>query len=234
MKQNYFIVLASAVFIILAASPAVAQQSSPYKVEYQTPQIYKDFRLSIGGGYAFRLGKIKKTGDAKLDDINKQLRHGFTVDADAQYFFRESWGLGVNANFCSSFTSGNNLTIPDFGTVNSYKESQNVLFLAPSFAGRSESEKFLLISSVAVGPIFYSDNMTFNGATVNGTTTTVGFNAGMSGEYKLNAKTGIGLKLSYTLGVVNSINVQGRKVKYDEPANVSNLMATVFLAFRTW
>ncbi len=84
-----------------------------YEVEYQKPESYKDFRIAIGGGYAFRLGKIEKTGDPGIDDLNKQLRHGFNIDADAQYFFKESWGLGLNANYCVSSTSGSNISLPD-------------------------------------------------------------------------------------------------------------------------
>ncbi|WP_298645805.1 outer membrane beta-barrel protein [uncultured Proteiniphilum sp.] len=234
MKRIYSIVLAAAVIFGLSPVTVLAQEKTSYEVEYQTPQGYKDFRFSIGGGYAFRLGKIEKTGDTKVDDLNKKLRHGYTVDADAQYFFKEGWGLGLNVNYCSSSTSGSNIDIPEYGNANSYKESQNVLFVGPSFAGRNETDRFLLVSSFAIGPMFYMDKMTIDGRLLDGTKTTMGFNAGVAGEYKLNAKTGIGLKLSYTLGTINSINLEGQNVEYDEPASISNLMATVFLSFRSW
>ncbi|MDY9919097.1 MULTISPECIES: outer membrane beta-barrel protein [Proteiniphilum] len=234
MKQIYFIAFAAAVMCMLAVLPAIAQQETSYEVEYVSPQIYKDFRFSIGGGYAFRLGEVEKTGDPKLDDLNKQLQHGFTVDADAQYFFKEGWGLGLNANYCSSPTSGDNVTIPDVGNVNRYKESQNALFVGPSFAGRIESSKFLLVSSIALGPLFYMDRMNLDGTKINASQTTFGINAGVAGEYKLNAKTGLGLKLSYTLGNISSVNIAGQNVKYDEPVSISNIMITAFLSFRTW
>ena len=102
MKQIYSIVLAAVVIFMLSPLAALAQEQTSREGEYQAPQGYKDFRFSVGGGYAFRLGKIEKTGDTNIDDFNKQFRHGFNVDADAQYFFKEGWGLGVNANYCSS------------------------------------------------------------------------------------------------------------------------------------
>lgn len=234
MKQIYFIVFAAAVMGMLAVSPVTAQQATSFEVEYIAPQSYKDFRLSVGGGYAFRLGKIQKTGDAKLDDVSKQLRHGFTVDADAQYFFKESWGLGLNVNYCSSPASGDNLDIPNIGHVNKYKESQNVLFVGPSFAGRNESEKFLLVSSFAIGPMFYMDNANLDGVDLNLSSTTFGFNAGVAGEYKLNDKTGLGLKLSYTLGSITSLKSGKQTEKLEEPVSVSNLMITAFISFRSW
>lgn len=234
MKRIYFVALAAAVICVLAVLPVAAQQRTPYEVEYLAPQSYKDFRFSIGGGYALRLGKVQKTGDSRIDDMSRKLRHGFTVDADAQYFFKESWGLGMNVNYCSSATSGNNITIPNYGDINSYKESQNVLFVGPSFVGRNESEKFLLVSSFGIGPLFYMDRMTIDGVAVDGNKVAFGLNAGVAGEYKLNAKTGIGLKLSYTLGTINSVNFEGQNIKYDDPISISNLMITGFISFRTW
>ncbi len=234
MKRIYSIMLTAVVIFGLSPLAAFAQEQTPYEVEYQIPRGYKDFRFSVGGGYAFRLGKVEKTGDTKIDDLNKKLRHGYTLDADAQYFFKESWGLGLNVNFCSSSTSGNDIEVEGYGNANSYKESQNVLFVGPSFAGRSETDKFLLVSSFAIGPMFYMDRITVDGRVVDGNQTTFGFNAGVAGEYKLNAKTGVGLKLSYTLGTINSINFEGQNMEYKEPVSISNLMATVFLSFRSW
>jgi hypothetical protein len=109
-----------------------------------------------------------------------------------------------------------------------------MLFVGPSYVGRNESEKFLLVSSIAIGPLFYMNEGIFDGRAVNGTATTVGVNAGLSGEYKLNGKTGIGIKLSYTIGTINSLTVNGKTEKYDKPMNVSNLMFTGFISFRSW
>ena len=153
MKRIYFIALATAFICASAVSSATAQQATPYEVESRTPGNYKDFRFAIGGGYAYRLGKIAKTGDSKIDDMNKKLRHGFTIDADAQYFFKESWGLGLNANYCSANTSGDNITItlPGIDRSVNYKETQSFLYVGPSFVGRNGSEKFLLATHFGFG-----------------------------------------------------------------------------------
>ena len=234
MKLTYFIAFVAAIVCTSIFSTALAQQSSPYQVEYQTPPRYKDFRFSIGGGYAYRLGNMEKTGDAALDDMNKKLRHGFTVDAEAQYFFKESWGLGLNANFSSASTSGNNVIIPDIGQAVNYKETQSIIYVGPSFIGRNESEKFLLITHVGVGPLFFNADMNYSGQSFTGNKTTVGLNAGIAGEYKVNNKTGVGLKLSYVMGSIDNLNVEGQNVKYKEKISVSNLMATLFISFRSW
>lgn len=233
MKFTYFIALVAATVCTSVFSTALAQQSSPYQVEYQTPESYKDFRFSIGGGYAYRLGNLEKTGNAALDDMNKKMRHGFTVDADAQYFFKESWGLGLNANFSSASTSGNNVTIPGIDQAVNYKETQRIIYVGPSFVGRNESEKFLLITHVGIGPLFFNADMNYSGQNITGNKTTFGVNAGIAGEYKVNDKTGVGLKLSYVMGSINNLNVEGQNVESEEKISVSNLMATVFISFRS-
>lgn len=234
MKRIYFIALTAAFAFASAFSFVDAQQASPYQVEYSTPQRYKDFRIAIGGGYAYRLGKMEKTGDTKIDDMNKKLRHGFAIDADAQYFFKESWGIGLNANLCSANTSGDNIKISGVEGHANYKETQNFIYFGPSFVSRNESEKFLLISNIGIGPLFFSSDMTINGIGINGNKTTVGFNAGFAGEYKINTRTGVGLKLSYVMGSIENMNIEGQNVKSDEKISVSNLMATVFVSFRSW
>ncbi|HHU96079.1 MAG: hypothetical protein QM237_07580 [Bacteroidota bacterium] len=235
MKRFFSIVLVTAIFSVLAFTPAVAQQDASPEMEQLVAPSFRDFRFAIGGGYALRLGKIEKTGDDNWDNVSKKLRHGFTVDADAQYFFREGWGLGLNANFCSSTISGNDLYFADIDrTANSYNESQNILFVGPSYVGRNQSEKLLLVSSVAIGPLFYSNPATLDGVVIKSNAVAVGLNVGFSGEYKVNATTGVGLKLSSTVGNVNSIKVEGHKVELEEAFNLSNVMLTAFISFRSW
>ncbi|HBX19635.1 MAG TPA: hypothetical protein DEF88_04200 [Porphyromonadaceae bacterium] len=237
MKQILLTVLLAGSLALPALSQVTSQDNPEYERQYGEPLKHHDWRVAVGGGYAYRLGKVQKTGDAKLDDLSKQLRNAFNLDADAQYFFKQGWGLGLNANYCSGKVSGDDITV-EFQdgdrNITNYKETQNMLFVGPAFVARTESSKFLLVSSLALGPLFYMDEMDLDGRIVNANATTVGFNAGLAGEYKLSAKAGVGLKLSYTVGSVNSVKVEGQTAKFDEPMNVSNLMLTAFLSFRTW
>lgn len=234
MKRIYLMIGMTAFCLAAFLTSAAAQQATPYEVEYQTAPKYKEFRFAIGGGYAYRLGEEEKAGDAALDAMSKKLRHGFTVDADAQYFFKETWGLGLNANFCSASTSGENVKLPDVDNAMNLKEVQNIIYIGPSFVGRNESEKFMLITNIGLGPIFFNTDMNFSGQSLVGKQTTLGVNAGIAGEYKLNGKTGVGLKLSYVMGTINSINIEGQKIQKEQKVSVSNLMVTAFISFRSW
>jgi opacity protein-like surface antigen len=235
MKQFYFIAVVALAFCVSAISPVTAQQASSYETEDQPFSSYKDFRVAVGGGYAYRLGKIEETSNPEIDDMNKKLRNGYVIDAEAQYFFRESWGVGLNANLCTASTSGSGFTLPGLDqTIDSYDETQRCLYVGPAFAARSESDRFLLVTSIGIGPLVFMDDITIDGVEMSGNKTTVGINAGFSGEYKMNNRMGLGLKLSYTMGTINSINFEGQNIPSDEKINVSNLIFTVFLSFRSW
>ena len=221
MQKKYFIGLLTIAFYIPAFSSAFAQQASPYEIEYQSSANDNKFRVAVGGGYAYRLGKAQ-------DELSKKLHHGFAVDADAQYFFRETWGVGLNANFCSANTSGNNL---NNGTAN-YKETQNFTYTGLSLVGRNESEKFSLITNIGFGPLFFNTDMNINGRNFVGKKVTAGINGGIAGEYRINPKTGIGIKVSYVMATIEDIDIEGEKKKYDEKISLSNLMGTLFISFR--
>lgn len=237
MKTN-IISLALVAMTTMFCLPVFSQinDATPQReVEYQQDYKYKDFRFAVGGGYAYRVGTIKETNDRIIDDMNKKLRHGFTIDADAQYFFKETWGLGLNANMSSFSTSGSGFTLPYVEEpVHSYDETQRIIYVGPTYALRMETGKFFLLGTIGFGPIFFMDNMTINGIEVNGTKTTFGTNISLSGEYKMNNNMALGLKLSSTGGSIDSYNVQGQNVDSKEVLSLANIGVSIFLSFRSW
>lgn len=237
MKTNIISIVFVAVTTLfcLPVSAQIDATVSQYEVAYKQDIKYKDFRFALGGGYALRAGNVQKINDKVIDDMSAKLRHGFTVDADAQYFFNQTWGVGLNANMGSFSTSGGNFKIPGVeGTINDYKETQRLIYVGPSFASRMESDKFILLVTIGFGGVYYMDDMNINGVELNLNQTTFGTNISISGEYKLNNKLGLGLKVSSTAASIDSMNFQGQKIETEEKVSASNFAASVFLSFRSW
>lgn len=219
---------------LVQAGDKYANDDDPIEERDRSEQLdpkYRDVRVALGGGYARRLGKRLKEHDSKLEQMSKDMMNGFNIDFDAQYYFKEDWGLGLNANFVQSSAEAENVTLPDAGKVSFYNETNKFFFIGPSFAYRTDFGKFLLTGSVALGPLFYENT---SSAYLKGSKTTFGSNFGIAIEYKLAQSLGAGLKLSYTAGTINSLNYGGRRVQLDEKMSVSNFMLTGFLSFRTW
>lgn len=230
------VIVAVATLSSLPVHSQITDAASQHEVEYQGDTKYKDFRIAVGVGYAHRLGANQTTYNYLVDELNKNLRQGFAFDGDVQYFFKEKWGLGLNANLVATTASIGGYTVKgdSWSPWLRLDERERILYIGPTYVTRTETDKLLLVTSLGVGPIFIWDKMFVSGVEANATKTTFGANAGLSGEYKIGSKMGAGLKLACTVGSIGSMNFEGRSVKSNERISVSHFMASLFLSFRTW
>lgn len=221
--------------LLLLTFYAVGLEAQTQKKAVMLDQASHDFRFSAGGGFAFRLGQRIRESDPKLDQLSKDLMHGFNMDFDAQYFFKDLWGLGINANYVQCSANGTNLSVPNIGVIGKYKETQKFFFIGPTVNVRGDFDKFLLISNFGLGPLFYTNDASMEHISIIGTQTAFAYYAGISGEYKISRSMGAGLKLSYTYGSIGSLNYNNDSIVFDGTRfSVSNFMITAFLSFRTW
>jgi hypothetical protein len=194
----------------------------------------KGFRVSLGGGYARLLGNQEKLSDPVLEKFSKDLMNGFVVDFDAQYFFNPTWGIGLNSNYIVSNAELSNYQIEGVTLETSIRNSPVYYYVGPSLVSKVSSKKFMLLSNIGLGPLFFTDRLYYGPVQITGKKTTIGFNAGLAGEYSLTQKLGVGIKASYTMGTIKSITVAGQQVDSPESVTLSNLMFSLFLSFRTW
>ncbi len=190
------------------------------------------FRLAIAGGYARRLGKILKTNDPAADQVSRDLANGFALDTEIQYYFNDVYGMALNVNYVRTYGEGQNVHVQDM-TISDYRETQHILFVGPAFAMRYDTRKWLITSSLGLGPLFYTDKMLLNRNELKGTNVSFGMNVGLGAEYKLSSHLAAGLKLSYTVGSVNSLKVNGQKMNFEDPFSLSTLMISAYASFRT-
>jgi hypothetical protein len=196
----------------------------------ETETTFRNFRVTVGGGYAYRLGTIEKMGDPYLNDFMSSLRHGYNLDLETQYYFKEYWGLGFNTNYIRQSSSDKNLLSRDYGTRGQYEEYNQFFYTGANFTGRLEKEKFGFYGSFGLGPIFHTNSAKVdNSRTVQYNHVTLGSYMSISGEYKASQNIGLGLKLSLLAGVISTDDYGS----YDDLQNVSNLMLTGFISFRT-
>ncbi len=191
------------------------------------------FRLAVAGGYAGRLGQLQKTNNPNLDRISDDLTKGYSLNAEFQYYFNEIYGIALNLNYVHSSGKGQNVNIPNFGSVADYRETQKIFFVGPAFAIRYDTKNWLITSSIGLGPLFFTDRMWMDQQEIQGTATTFGMNLGVGAEYKLSRQWAAGLKLSMTSGTIDSINVEGTKVSFDDKMSLSSWMIAAYISFRT-
>lgn len=179
---------------------------------------YKNFRFALGGGYSYWLGEDVYWGDHTLNDFNSDLRHGYNLDVDVQYYFHQYMGIGINGNFARYSNDETSRT--------SMKETDKMLFVGAMFNARFLVKKWGFYAGTGFGPLFYSGEATIKGINAQYDKTVFAMNSNIACEYKINETIGAGLKLSITAGSF--------KIDYmSDRVSTSSFMVTGFLSFKT-
>lgn len=233
MKNTHLAIL---LMSVLVSTSAFAQRSDNLTVreignspDPDDNKNVRNFRFTVGGGYACRLGKTYKTGDSRLDDFSSKLRNGYVLDAEIQYFLHENWGLGLNMNFArQSAKESGTMYVPGQGSIKGLKETQTCVYVGPGVVTRFENKKFGLYLGAGFGPIFNTneDDVEDPAGKIRINKVAFGSYLGVAGEYRLSPMLGIGLKAAITSGKVKLSD------EFDN-FSVSNLTVTGFISFRT-
>jgi len=197
------------------------------------------FRIAIGGGYAKGRGEIKKTGDSKIDKLSNDIVNGYNIEGDIEYYFNLkqkdalNFAAALHFNYIDHHGATTDIDIPDFGHANRYEESQRVFYIAPAFVMRYDLPAWLFTFSAGFGVIFFTNPISIDYGQITGSKTTIGSHTGISAEYKISQNWGIGLRFSVAGGVINSMNIGGVNVKFDQAMSATSWMISGIISFRT-
>jgi len=189
---------------------------------------YKNFRFTVGGGYAYWVGKQMKSGYSALYDHLSDLRNGYNLDLDAQYFFHPHSGFGINGNFIKRSASVTDISIPGtMGYYNaSYKEINKLTYVGAAYVYRWENDKWGFYMSGGFGPLFYHNESRLDKKIVSFNKVAFATNLSISGERRITRYVGAGLKMAFTAGTIKIDNLPDRM-------SVCDFMLSGFISFRT-
>lgn len=221
MKARYLFIIVCLIgsmfpFLIFAQEMEYQHKPASKENSYDTKRVYKDFRFAIGGGYSHRLGKTLNIEDNLEAEIDSELRGGHNFDFDAQYFFKEHWGVGVNIHYVKAEAK-----------FEQNKKNIYTFYAGPAVSIRYEFRKFLLVMSTGFGPLFYKSKTNYRIDKRSINKVAFAAQASMSLEYKVSSKIGLGAKIDVTGG---SIKLKGIRDK----VSISNLLIGGFISFKSW
>lgn len=254
MKKYLLILLAVTLALPLCAQNELA--TTP--VATPNPR-HPGLRIAFGGGYA---SMVKEKNEmphmiAKDDEITTKgsLKNGYALHLDVQYFFSKLFGIGIQANMNHSSigvmeidrwyktpVSGNS-SHQTVGTYFDYDKRQSIYYLGPSLNCRIPLKRFTLLGEAGIGGLFYrasyDDKKSNDRFSILATSSYVGGNLGVGGEYSLGKNLAVGLKIATNIG---SVRAPKAKDKQDfnpklldkligAERSVSSLMVTAFLSF---
>lgn len=191
-----------------------------------------NYRFTLGGGYAYRLGKIEKTNYDSLEDFAKRLRSGFNLEASGQLFFRNNIGIGLNAIYIRQHESEPDKLVPTAtgSKIIRLRETTQFFYLGPAFVAQSKLNKIMFNGELGAGLLVFKDSgEIWDIVKADLTRSTVGLHLGFSPEYRISSQLGIGLKLSMTTGFIRTSFYGGKEKTW----NISNASIGTFISFRT-
>lgn len=199
--------------------PHVNPGSGWVKSGFPPLQKHPHFRLSAGGGYSYRLAKVPdNAGDFK--GYLEKLKSGFNIQAEADYFIKKSYGIGLRYNFFRTKNYMDNVTFilengHTFDTVvGNMGDDIRINYLGPvfyyRFYNRKESIAWLIGISLGYASfvnkgILLSEDLRFSGSTV-------GISAMFGADIFVMENLAIGLGLSFDIGTLTSLTTKYRGV----------------------
>lgn len=182
----------------------VTSRIKPVKSDSQQNLSAPQWRISLQGGYSYRLGETASV-NWMLQDYMEKLRHGFFYGADVTGYFMESMGAGVKFSGFGTKVSQEVTVEYDGGRQESALLSDNISirYFGPMLSYRLISRDFRnsLIINTGVGYLGYTDKVVFiDPYTIKGSA--VGYLLELGYDFRISDKVSLGLLVSSVSGVM--------------------------------
>jgi hypothetical protein len=205
---------------------------------------HSQFRIGAGGGYSYRLEKVPdNAGDFK--GYLEKLKSGFNIEAEADYFIKKSYGIGLRYNFFRAKNYMDNVTFVisnghSFDTlVGNIGDDIRIHYIGPVFYYRffNRNERIVWLIGASLGYARYINNGILLSEDVKFSASTAGISAIFGADIFLMNNMAIGLSLSVDLGTLTSITrtYQGttttKKLAVHERIDISLINLTAGVRF---
>ena len=220
--------------------PALKAQTIISTQQFTSSEESAKWRVSLNGGYGYRLGKIDDNLNQDTRNYLKKLKNGYSISGDITYYLVPGYGFGIKYSKTIGSSSAYGTVTYNNGTSKQGTISDNVglVFIGPyissSTAGNGSKHVFVL--NCGLGYVGYKDLATTPDPVIY-SGSTAGYYLGLGYDYSLSNKCYIGAELSMVTGVLSSITktVNGisttNKLSEDEKEGVAHITACVGIRF---
>ena len=176
----------------------------------------KGFRVSAGGGWGRRLGKVPSGYDKILTQYYKDLRNGYSAGGDITYFFSNIAGLGQGVGFkFSRFHSDGSVGVTvqyENGTeaTGIMRDNLDIDYYGIMYSARqvSENKKTVLWCNVGLGMANFSDKGSVIDDHLKETGLTAIYNVDLGYDIKLLGNLYLGAAASLYLGSMSAATIK--------------------------
>ncbi|MBO9732708.1 MAG: autotransporter domain-containing protein [Chitinophaga sp.] len=194
------------------------------------------FRISVNGGYSYRLGKIGSQFNGEARDYLKKLKSGFNIGADATYYFQEKMGVGLKY---SRFHASNSGVFPIPGGNVSTSDNISINFIGAIFGTRlyNKAKTNAFYANVGLGYLGFRNNsaVAINKMILKGGTAGTSLDLGY--DFRITRYLSAGAQASLITGTLSSIKIEQSNgtssvdLKDDEKENLTHLNLSAGIRF---
>ncbi|WP_172826933.1 outer membrane beta-barrel protein [Flammeovirga sp. SJP92] len=163
------------------------------------------FRFSINGGMSYRLSPVDNSLGPQLKSHFDALKLGYTLGANASFFFNDFFGVGLKYSFAHASHEvqlTGNTSLNDVVKMN---------YIGPSFMARIASDKNnnAFIFGAGFGYLNYLNRFKLTGyhpVTISGET--LGLNLAAGYDFDISDILGVGIQVDLVLGSLTTIQIE--------------------------
>lgn len=170
---------------------------------------YPRFLIFLSGGGSYLLDPISANAEGEIKEYYQDLKLGYNLGFDFNYYFNKTIGLGLKYNYFNSSNSAEGNSSGD-GVTSEWSISENIMinFVGPTFLARflSANNNNGFVLGASVGYMWYKDDaVLLDPAIITGNT--IGLNIGASYNISLSRIFFLGISASTTLGFLPSLTI---------------------------
>lgn len=205
MKKPIFCLLKITCFCLLVPALNFGQNNASNTLPN------KDFQFVLSTGYGQRIAKIPENTTPDLKPYLKTLRSGLTIAAEGNYFFNDTWGVGVKYNRFSlnkSYTvSSQDLLLNE----NIFDDTIRIQHIGPQLITKLPfaNKKQLFFSALGFGyTAFEQKSITNNNTTSQITGSKLNLSADLGYEFLFTDNIALVLKVGLISGSLTEITLE--------------------------
>ncbi|MBN2174903.1 MAG: hypothetical protein JW731_12285 [Bacteroidales bacterium] len=194
-------------------------------------------RITLQGGYTYRLGKIPDGLDSESESHIKRLKNGFNGGADINFFWNRGNALGVSTSYSQAESTLPDVVVLDENGIilaqGDLSETIGLFYIGPSYFGRSisKSGNTHWLSGLTLGYYAFNEELSWLGETIDITGRTVGFGFSFGVDFLTSDNFAIGLQAALLMGWLDKVEIDGEEVELDETENLSRIDLTIGIRF---
>lgn len=171
---------------------------------------YDRFNIGINVGSSSRTAKISDDIPDEFKDHHEELKSGFNLGIDMNYYFSENYGFGFKVNkHNSKSTTGNINYTDDYGKVwyGDLIDLVSISYFAPSFNMRliDKRNKYAFTLGISIGYMGFLQERTIVNFPLEMKGSTVGTSLDFSFDYKVVGNLMLGAQFSMLSGVLREL-----------------------------